>query len=206
MRESVKPMEKIEGIRILHVDGLAGVNGQRRRRAARSPTDEVIESALRYRVQAPMIDQVLKEIGIEGGNLARMGGLMREASDMQRVAKEAAAPPKPDGAAPKGPEARRTGRAVRPRRPEARWLASTSPASSGRPRPGSGRACATSTGCRTGTRPSRESRIENGEPSDKVGCIRAFSLRNGDRLREQLLGLSDYDMFCTYSILTRRCR
>jgi hypothetical protein len=46
-----------------------------------------------------------------------------------------------------------------------------------------------------------ESRIENGEPADKVGCIRNFSLRNGDRLREQLLGLSDYDMFCTYSIL-----
>jgi hypothetical protein len=32
---------------------------------------------------------VLKEIGIEGGNLAKMGGLMREASDMQRVAKDA---------------------------------------------------------------------------------------------------------------------
>ena len=46
-----------------------------------------------------------------------------------------------------------------------------------------------------------ESRIENGEPADKVGCIRAFSLRSGDRLREQLLGLSDYDMVCTYSIL-----
>lgn len=46
-----------------------------------------------------------------------------------------------------------------------------------------------------------ESRIENGEPADKVGCIRAFSLRSGDRLREQLLGLSDYDMFCTYAIL-----
>ena len=46
-----------------------------------------------------------------------------------------------------------------------------------------------------------ESRIENGEPADRVGCIRNFSLRNGDRLREQLLGLSDFDMFCTYSIL-----
>ncbi|HEU4380417.1 MAG TPA: SRPBCC family protein [Hyphomicrobiaceae bacterium] len=47
----------------------------------------------------------------------------------------------------------------------------------------------------------RESRIENGEPSDKVGCVRDFRLQNGDRLREKLLGLSDYDMFCTYSIL-----
>lgn len=46
-----------------------------------------------------------------------------------------------------------------------------------------------------------ESRIENGEPSDKIGCVRNFRLGNGDQLREQLLGLSDYDLFCTYSIL-----
>jgi uncharacterized protein YndB with AHSA1/START domain len=47
----------------------------------------------------------------------------------------------------------------------------------------------------------RDSRIENGEPSDRVGCIRDFHLQNGDRIREKLLGLSDYDFFCTYSIL-----
>ena len=47
----------------------------------------------------------------------------------------------------------------------------------------------------------RESRIENAEPADKVGCVRDFRLQNGDRIREQLLGLSDYDYFCTYSIL-----
>jgi hypothetical protein len=46
-----------------------------------------------------------------------------------------------------------------------------------------------------------ESRIEGGEPADKIGCVRDFTLRNGDRIREKLLGLSDYDMFCTYSIL-----
>jgi len=50
----------------------------------------VINSALRYRVQAPMIDGLLKDIGIEGGTLAKQGGLIREASDMQRVATEAA--------------------------------------------------------------------------------------------------------------------
>ena len=47
----------------------------------------------------------------------------------------------------------------------------------------------------------RDSRIENGEPADRVGCIRDFHLQNGDRIREQLLGLSDYDYFCTYAIL-----
>ena len=47
----------------------------------------------------------------------------------------------------------------------------------------------------------RDSRIENGEPSDKIGCVRDFHLQNGDRIREKMLGLSDYDMFCTYAIL-----
>ena len=47
----------------------------------------------------------------------------------------------------------------------------------------------------------RESRIEDGEPADKVGCVRDFYLQNGDRIRERLLGLSDHDLFCTYSIL-----
>jgi hypothetical protein len=51
-----------------------------------SPTDEVINSALRYRVQAPLIDSLLSDIGIEGGVLSKQPGLIREASDMQRIA------------------------------------------------------------------------------------------------------------------------
>ena len=47
----------------------------------------------------------------------------------------------------------------------------------------------------------RDSRIEEAQPSDKIGCIRNFHLQNGDNIREQLLGLSDYDLFCTYAIL-----
>ncbi|GMB79584.1 SRPBCC family protein [Shinella zoogloeoides] len=47
----------------------------------------------------------------------------------------------------------------------------------------------------------RDSRIENGDPADRIGCVRDFHLQNGDRIREKLLGLSDYDMFCTYAIL-----
>ncbi|MEM7299752.1 MAG: SRPBCC family protein [Pseudomonadota bacterium] len=47
----------------------------------------------------------------------------------------------------------------------------------------------------------RDSRIEDALPADKVGCIRNFNLQNGDNIREQLVGLSDYDFFCTYTIL-----
>ena len=86
VRESVKPIENIEGIKILHVDGLAGDGGG----GGRSPTDEVIDSALRYRVQAPLIDEVMKEIGVEGSNVARMGDVFRSAKDAQSIAKGAA--------------------------------------------------------------------------------------------------------------------
>jgi hypothetical protein len=46
-----------------------------------------------------------------------------------------------------------------------------------------------------------DSRIENEEASDKVGCIRNFHTRDGGLIRERLLALSDYDYSCTYSIL-----
>jgi hypothetical protein len=79
----------------VQMDGVSGGGGGGERG---SPTDEVINSALRYRVQAPLIDSLLSDIGIDGANLARQGGLIREASDMQRIASDAkkAAGPKPE--------------------------------------------------------------------------------------------------------------
>ncbi|MEP4195317.1 MAG: SRPBCC family protein [Aliishimia sp.] len=47
----------------------------------------------------------------------------------------------------------------------------------------------------------RDSRIEDALPSDKIGCIRNFHLQNGDMIREQLVGLSDYDLFYSYAML-----
>lgn len=46
-----------------------------------------------------------------------------------------------------------------------------------------------------------ESRIEQHMQADQIGCIRNFVLRDGGRVRERLLALSDYDLSCTYSIL-----
>jgi NADPH:quinone reductase-like Zn-dependent oxidoreductase len=45
------------------------------------------------------------------------------------------------------------------------------------------------------------SRIEHGEPADQVGCVRAFELKDGHRIREQLLALSDREHVSTYCIL-----
>jgi uncharacterized membrane protein YqiK len=76
VRESVKPLEKIEGIKIFHLDGMGGGA------SGRNVTDEVIDSALRYRVQAPVIDSLMREIGIEGGSLGRMTEVLRDAKDI----------------------------------------------------------------------------------------------------------------------------
>ncbi len=45
------------------------------------------------------------------------------------------------------------------------------------------------------------SRIENNQPSDRVGCIRHFHTRDGGMIREKLMALSDYEYSCTYEIL-----
>lgn len=46
-----------------------------------------------------------------------------------------------------------------------------------------------------------ESRIEHNKPSDQIGCIRNFRLKDGGRIREQLVELSDYEMSFGYTIL-----
>ena len=45
------------------------------------------------------------------------------------------------------------------------------------------------------------SRIEGSERSDQVGCVRSFTLKDGNRIREQLLTLSDHDYKSTYCIV-----
>jgi uncharacterized membrane protein YqiK len=74
VRESVRPMERIEGIKILQVDGLAG--GGRRGDGfdggGGNIADNLVNSALRYRAQAPLVDQLLREIGIDGGDVGKL--------------------------------------------------------------------------------------------------------------------------------------
>jgi hypothetical protein len=47
----------------------------------------------------------------------------------------------------------------------------------------------------------RDSRIEDALPGDRIGAIRNFHLQNGDNIREKLVGMSDYDLFVSYTML-----
>jgi uncharacterized membrane protein YqiK len=91
IRESVRPMERIEGIKILHVDGLGGGSsgGEHGGGGGGGFADGLVNSALRFRAQAPLVDQLLREIGIEGGDIQRLVG---NASGAQAALPSAGAP------------------------------------------------------------------------------------------------------------------
>ena len=82
IRESVRPLERIEGIKIMHVDGLGGGSygggangdggGHGGGHGGGSFADGIVNSALRFRAQAPLVDQLLREIGLEGGDIQRL--------------------------------------------------------------------------------------------------------------------------------------
>jgi uncharacterized membrane protein YqiK len=78
IRESVKPMEKLEGIKILQVDGLGGGGGRGETDGKTGIAESVVNQALRYRAQAPLIDALLKEIGIAGGDLNKLTSALGE--------------------------------------------------------------------------------------------------------------------------------
>lgn len=74
IRESARPLERIEGIKILNVSGMGGgSNGNGTGEESTSGlADQVVNSALRYRAQAPLIDSLLKEIGVDPSGVDRM--------------------------------------------------------------------------------------------------------------------------------------
>jgi uncharacterized membrane protein YqiK len=71
IEKSVEPMRHIDGIKIVQVDGLTRAGGE----AGSAPSagnlaDQAVNAALNYRVQQPLIDALLGEIGLRGGSLS----------------------------------------------------------------------------------------------------------------------------------------
>lgn len=68
---SVKPIEKIDAIKIVQVDGLNRGTAGTAAPAANGGNlaEQAVAAALTYRAQQPILDAVLGEIGIKGGNL-----------------------------------------------------------------------------------------------------------------------------------------
>jgi len=80
VRESAKPLEAIDSIKIVQVDGLNGrSSGTGDTGAAHvggngGLAQDALAAALAYRAQAPMIDGLMKELGLHGGSLNGLVG------------------------------------------------------------------------------------------------------------------------------------
>ncbi len=90
VRESVKPMEQIDGIKIIQIEGLPGGAGASAAAgeggsngSGGSLADQVVSSALRYRGQAPLIDALLKDVGIDPSSLNGMTGSITPAQKVE---------------------------------------------------------------------------------------------------------------------------
>ena len=86
IREQVKPMENIDSIKILQVDGLPGLNsptegggGSASGAGGGTPdgsvSDQVVSSAMKYRTQVAFVDGLMEEIGLPMKNLGSAGGM-----------------------------------------------------------------------------------------------------------------------------------
>ena len=74
IREASKPLEAIDSIKIVQVDGLTGrgaasIGAANDGDGERNLANSAVSAALRYRAQAPVIDGLMKELGFDGSSL-----------------------------------------------------------------------------------------------------------------------------------------
>ncbi|WP_156255085.1 flotillin family protein [Sandarakinorhabdus oryzae] len=72
IREAAKPMEAIDSIRIVQVEGLNGGgsgSGEGGGAGDGNLADSAMKAALRYRAQAPIVDNLLRELGLDGASV-----------------------------------------------------------------------------------------------------------------------------------------
>ncbi|VXD00357.1 flotillin family protein [Sphingomonas sp. AX6] len=104
VREAAKPMEAIDSIKIVQVDGLTGRGGDGGSVSAGEGdgnlASSAVSAALRYRAQAPVLDGLMKELGFDGGSLDALVKGAAEASQAMKPS-EVAPPRAPARPAPR---------------------------------------------------------------------------------------------------------
>jgi len=100
IREWVRPIQNIDSIKVIDVNGLPGfsqggdsgkggsanVNGDSSSHDSKkgSLADNVVNSALRYRAQQPFLDSLLKEIGMSPGEASNIRNILGDYDDAKK--------------------------------------------------------------------------------------------------------------------------
>lgn len=100
IRESAKPMEAIDSIKIVQVDGLTnggrgagdGIGSGGSGGGSGNLASDAVAAALAYRAQAPVLDGLMKELGLDGSSLS---GLVKGAAEAEAAPAPAPAAAKP---------------------------------------------------------------------------------------------------------------
>lgn len=97
VREAAKPMEAIDSIKIIQVEGLSGAPAQGDAAGAAAGegnlASSAVAAALRYRAQAPIVDGLMKELGFDGGSLESLAGAVQATASAPERPKPASAEP-----------------------------------------------------------------------------------------------------------------
>jgi uncharacterized membrane protein YqiK len=83
IQQAVKPMERIDGIKIVDVRGMGGMGGGDAGSGGAGDGNlarSVVDHALRYRAQRPMVDALLKEVGLN--DLSDLSGLVATGAEV----------------------------------------------------------------------------------------------------------------------------
>ncbi len=102
--ESVKPMEAIDGIKIIQLDGLNGMtNGGGNGAAAPGDgggnlSEQLVGAALKYRGQAPLIDALLRDVGLSGDSMTGLTAALGDIAEAAEASPESADAPGAPGA------------------------------------------------------------------------------------------------------------
>lgn len=97
VREAAKPMEAIDSIKIIQVEGLSGAPAQGDAAGAAAGegnlASSAVAAALRYRAQAPIVDGLMKELGFDGGSLESLAGAVQATASAPERPKPASGEP-----------------------------------------------------------------------------------------------------------------
>lgn len=86
MEASVKPMEKIDSIKILQANGFGGVAGGNGSNGTAVGSggglpNQLVDAALGYRMNLPLVDKMLEELGLDPKSAEGLSALLKEKAD-----------------------------------------------------------------------------------------------------------------------------